>query len=65
MTVRELPQLWKHVYYRLGFTYVHVSYPMYARRFLWDGNGRSYELLQECNAILIDNRNLNRLIILF
>ena len=65
MPVRELLQLRQQLYYRLGFPYIHIGYPMYTRRILGDGNGRSDELLQECVAILVDNRNLNRLIILF
>ena len=64
MPVRELLQLRQQLYYRLGFSYIHIDYPMYTRRFLGDGNGRSHKLLQECVAIPIDNRNLNRLIIL-
>ena len=65
MSVRELLQFRQQLYYRLGFPYVHIGYPMYTHRFLGDGYGRSHELLQECVAILVDNRNLNRLIILF
>ncbi len=64
MPVRELLQLGQQFYHRLGFPYVGIDYPMYNRRLQGDGYGRSHELLQECLAVLIDNRNLNRLIIL-
>ena len=65
MPVRELLQLRQQLYYRLGFLYVHIGYPMYIRCFLGDRDGRPYEFFQECVAILIDNRNLNRFIFLF